>query len=154
MSNKWKNIAVKYTMITWLKMCYIITNFCCKGIGAFIMLKLVFKCCCTCNKEPFFIIWTHKCWPGRKIWWCSYLLSYFTFNNHFNAGYKLFHVKLVNTSYVDALAPCIAMSLPTRQIRTPVLRIPPAVTSQAKMKNWLHECQKWVSHMIGHYAHI
>ena len=42
----------------------------------------------------------------------------------------------------------------TRQIRTPVLRIPPAVTSQAKMKNWLHECQKWVSHMIGHYAHI
>ena len=42
----------------------------------------------------------------------------------------------------------------TRQIRTPVLRIPPAVTSQAKMKNWLHECQKWVSHMIGQYAHI
>ena len=42
----------------------------------------------------------------------------------------------------------------TRQIRTPVLRIPPAVTSQAKMKNWLHECQKWVSHMIGHYTHI
>ena len=41
-----------------------------------------------------------------------------------------------------------------RQIRTPVLRIPPAVTSQAKMKNWLHECQKWVSHMIGQYAHI
>ena len=44
--------------------------------------------------------------------------------------------------------------LETRQIRTPVLRIPPAVTSQAKMKNWLHECQKWVSHMIGQYAHI
>ena len=42
----------------------------------------------------------------------------------------------------------------TRQIRTPVLRIPPTVTSQAKMKNWLHECQKWVSHMIGQYAHI
>ena len=42
----------------------------------------------------------------------------------------------------------------TRQIRTPVLRIPPAVTSQAKMKNWLHECQKCVSHMIGQYAHI
>ena len=42
----------------------------------------------------------------------------------------------------------------TRQIRTPVLRIPPAVTTQAKMKNWLHECQKWVSHMIGHYVHI
>ena len=42
----------------------------------------------------------------------------------------------------------------TRQIRTPVLRIPPAVTSQAKMKNWLHECQKWASHMIGQYAHI
>ena len=42
----------------------------------------------------------------------------------------------------------------TRQIRTPVLRIPPAVTSQAKMKNWLHECQKWVSHMIGQYGHI
>ena len=42
----------------------------------------------------------------------------------------------------------------TRQIRTPVLRIPPAVTSQVKMKNWLHECQKWVSHMIGQYAHI
>ena len=42
----------------------------------------------------------------------------------------------------------------TRQIRTPVLRIPPAVTSQAKMKNWLHECQKWVSYMIGQYAHI
>ena len=42
----------------------------------------------------------------------------------------------------------------TRQIRMPVLRIPPAVTSQAKMKNWLHECQKWVSHMIGQYAHI
>ena len=42
----------------------------------------------------------------------------------------------------------------TRQIRTPVLRIPPSVTSQAKMKNWLHECQKWVSHMIGQYAHI
>ena len=42
----------------------------------------------------------------------------------------------------------------TRQIRTHVLRIPPAVTSQAKMKNWLHECQKWVSHMIGQYAHI
>ena len=42
----------------------------------------------------------------------------------------------------------------TRQIRTPVLRIPPAVTSQAKMKNWLHECQKWVSHMIGQYVHI
>ena len=42
----------------------------------------------------------------------------------------------------------------TRQIRTPVLRIPPAVTSQAKMKNWFHECQKWVSHMIGQYAHI
>ena len=46
------------------------------------------------------------------------------------------------------------LSITTRQIRTPVLRIPPAVTSQAKMKNWLHECQKWVSHMIGHYAHI
>ena len=45
-------------------------------------------------------------------------------------------------------------AISTRQIRTPVLRIPPAVTSQAKMKNWLHECQKWVSHMIGHYAHI
>ena len=44
--------------------------------------------------------------------------------------------------------------LETRQIRTPALRIPPAVTSQAKMKNWLHECQKWVSHMIGQYAHI
>ena len=42
----------------------------------------------------------------------------------------------------------------TRQIRTPVLRIPPAATSQAKMKNWLHECQKWVSHMIGQYAYI
>ena len=42
----------------------------------------------------------------------------------------------------------------TRQIRTPVLRIPHAVTSQAKMKSWLHECQKWVSHMIGQYAHI
>ena len=42
----------------------------------------------------------------------------------------------------------------TRQIRTPVLRLHPAVTSQAKMKNWLHECQKWVSHMIGHFAHI
>ena len=51
---------------------------------------------------------------------------------------------------------CGKTNLPitTRQIRTPVLRIPPAVTSQAKMKNWLHECQKWVSHMIGHYAHI
>ena len=47
-----------------------------------------------------------------------------------------------------------AMTQTTRQIRTPVLRIPPAVTSQAKMKNWLHECQKWVSHMIGQYAHI
>ena len=42
------------------------------------------------------------------------------------------------------------LSEQTRQIRTPVLRIPPAVTSQAKMKNWLHECQKWVSHMISH----
>ena len=46
------------------------------------------------------------------------------------------------------------LSEPTRQIRTPVLRIPPAVTSQAKMKNRLHEYQKWVSHMIGQYAHI
>ena len=47
-----------------------------------------------------------------------------------------------------------AKAMQTRQIRTPVLRIPPAVTSQAKMKNWLHESQKWVSHMIGQYAHI
>ena len=36
----------------------------------------------------------------------------------------------------------LRVQLTTRQIRTPVLRIPPAVTSQAKMKNWLHECQQ------------
>ena len=40
------------------------------------------------------------------------------------------------------------------KLERPFSEYPPAVTSQAKMKNWLHECQKWVSHMIGQYAHI
>ena len=40
------------------------------------------------------------------------------------------------------------------KLERPFWEYPPWETSQAKMKNWLHECQKWVSHMIGQYAHI
>ena len=61
------------------------------------------------------------------------------------------HVRSVASTVRDGF---FLYLIQTRQIRTSVLRIPPAVTSQAKMKNWLHECQKWVSHMIGQYAHI
>ena len=104
--------------------------------------------------------WFQKCSKqdtGHYLsqWWPKALTKiWVTTEVSMSSPYILVYLTLYIYIYIHISGCCSFMAIWTRQIRTPVLRIPPAVTSQAKMKNWLHECQKWVSHMIGHYAHI
>ena len=118
--------------------------------------------------------WKQICWQCYRHWFTKFLAS--TIMSVLEAAYLMEASQTVcklsqnssapqnrstlvnvlvqgisNTNFKECLHKYIVQ---TRQIRTPVLRIPPAVTSQGKMKNWLHECQKLVSHMIGQYAHI
>ena len=126
------------------------------------MLKNTLKHPENTNKTCFEAFWEILENPvlGSKIWFSAQISNYAkipwntqkTPTKHVLRLFKIF-VKIRFSAQKSGSRPRCRTML-TRQIRTPVLRIPPAVTSQAKMKNWLHECQKWVSHMIGHYAHI